>query len=175
MLRATTNEKEKVTMGITERKFYAGFIMGGLLIGYASCIYAMEVPNIIELDTLSNIYTAVTFDHTMHVDMASCATCHHHTTGMQTEDLRCLRCHEASGQADELACSGCHANTVNVSQAANLFHSDPTGLKRAYHLQCLGCHKEMEAASGCEDCHTKEDRSQKVSQTSDKLKIIYSR
>lgn len=124
---------------------------------------ASEFPDVIELKTLSNIYTGVIFDHAMHADMSSCATCHHHTTGMAAEDARCVRCHEASGQTNEVACSGCHAaspgnaDKMKESQTQNLFHTDTTGLKRAYHLQCMGCHKEMEAASGCEDCHFKND------------------
>ena len=168
-------------MGITVKTFFTSLILGGFLVSLTPQPSAMEGPDVVELDALSNIYTAVTFDHTMHADMTSCTSCHHHTTGMQTEDVRCLRCHEASGQADEVACTGCHAGNhenagkMKDSQAVNLFHADPTGLKRAYHLQCLGCHKEMEAASGCEDCHSKKESSLKISLINDHLKTNYSR
>lgn len=165
-------------MGITVKIFFTSLVLCGFLVSVAPQPSAMEGPDVVELDALSNIYTAVTFDHTMHVDMATCATCHHHTTGMQTEDVRCLQCHEASGQADEVACTGCHAGNggkMKESQAAKLFHTESTGLKRAYHLQCLGCHKEMEAASGCEDCHAKQDSSLKVSQINDQLETNYTR
>ena len=165
-------------MGITVKTFFTSLILGGFLVSLTPQPSAMEGPDVVELDALSNIYTAVTFDHTMHADMASCASCHHHTTGMQTEDVRCLRCHETSGEADEVACTGCHAGNageMQESQAANLFHTDSTGLKRAYHLQCLGCHKEMEAASGCEDCHAKKNSSLKVSQINNQLETNYTR
>ena len=144
-----------------------------LLFGSSLYPSASEVPEIIELDALGNIYEPVTFDHAMHTDMASCAECHHHTTGMPAEDARCVRCHEAGGQADEIACTSCHttnpgsAEKMKESQAVNLYHTDTTGLKRAYHLQCMGCHKEMEAASGCEDCHSKKDVNPKISQVND--------
>lgn len=130
----------------------------------------MEGPDVVELDTLVNIYEAVTFDHTMHTDIVSCAACHHHTTGMPAEDVRCLSCHAASGEADEIACAACHgsspgnADKMKESQAVNLYHTDATGLKRAYHLQCLGCHREMGPASGCEDCHPRRVHSMKLSQ-----------
>ena len=152
------------TIGIT------GFIAGGLLV-VAAPVFAMEAPDLAELKSLSSIYEAVTFDHAMHADMTSCATCHHHTTGMPAEDTRCVRCHEASGQADKVACAGCHTTTpgsaekMKESQEVTLFHTDTTGLKRAYHLQCLGCHKEMEAPTGCEDCHAKKEPNLKISYT----------
>ena len=157
-------------MSMTGRIFITSLIIGGLLGLPLSVPSAMDGPEVIELNILSNIYTAVTFDHAMHAEMASCAACHHHTTGMPAEDASCMRCHEASGEANEITCSGCHAinpgkaHNMKESQAANLYHTDTTGLKRAYHLQCLGCHIEMEAASGCEDCHPKKEVNLKVSQ-----------
>lgn len=148
-------------MRMTAKICVTGLITGGLLVIALSPCSAMDGPDVVELTTLSNIYEAVTFDHAMHTDMASCAACHHHTTGEPAEDVRCLPCHEASGEADEVACAGCHAvspgngDKMQESRTANLYHTDTTGLKRAYHMQCLGCHREMEAASGCEDCHPK--------------------
>ena len=157
-------------MSLKGRIFIASLIVGGLLFRTTVILSAMEGPDVVELDTLSNIYDAVTFDHAMHADMASCAACHHHTTGMPAENTNCVSCHAASGEAHEVACTGCHASSpgsgakMKEAQAVDLFHTDATGLKRAYHLQCLGCHREMEAASGCEDCHAKKDTSLKVSQ-----------
>ena len=159
-------------MGISLRIFFSSFILGGLLLSAPPYSSAMEGPDVVELDTLSNIYAAVIFDHAMHTDMVSCATCHHQTTGMEVEDARCARCHKTADQADEVACTGCHATgsesggMIKKAQSAGLFHTETTGLKRAYHVQCLGCHKEMEAASGCEDCHSRKDGDLKVSQIS---------
>jgi hypothetical protein len=173
--------KENAIMSLKGRTFITSLILGGLLVSGAARPSAMEGPDMIELDALTNIYNAVTFDHAMHADMASCATCHHHTTGLPAEDVRCVGCHGASAQTDEVGCTGCHttspgsAKKMKESQATNLFHTDTTGLKRAYHLQCLGCHKEMEAASGCEDCHAKKDINLKVSQDDDSLKTSYTR
>jgi len=156
-------------MSIKGRMLITSLIIGGLLCFATVHLSAMEGPDVVELGTLANIYDAVTFDHAMHADMASCAACHHHTTGMPAEDAKCVSCHAASGEADEVACTGCHASSpgsaekMKESQAVNLFHTDAAGLKRAYHLQCLGCHREMEAASGCEDCHAKKETSLKVS------------
>ena len=150
-------------MGITVKTFFTSLILGGFLVSLTPQPSAMEGPDVVELDALSNIYTAVTFDHTMHVDMATCATCHHHTTGQPAEDENCLRCHQESGEADEVTCGGCHpANRGRAEKAralmdAELYHNDTAGLKRAYHLKCLGCHTEMDVPSGCEDCHAKRD------------------
>ncbi len=145
------------------RFFIAGIIIGGLLVISVPHLFAMDGPDFVELDALVNLYEPVAFDHTMHVEVASCATCHHHTTGEPAEDEKCLRCHQESGEADEVACGGCHpenrgrAEKARALMDADLFHNDTAGLKRAYHLKCVECHKEMDAPSGCEDCHPKRD------------------
>ncbi len=145
------------------RIFFLRDHIGGLLVSSAPYLAAMDGPEVVELETLVNIYEPVAFDHTMHVEVASCATCHHHTTGEPAEDEKCLRCHQESGEADEVTCGGCHpenrgrAEKVRVLMDADLFHNDIAGLKRAYHLKCVGCHTEMDVPSGCEDCHPKRD------------------
>ena len=162
---------------------FAYFMLTGMLAFSVHFASASESSEIIALDNLGNIYEQVLFDHAMHMDIASCASCHHHTTGtdMPAEDEKCFTCHKESCTSCTVACTGCHTgnpgNTLKIkeSQTTNLFHKEPTGLKRAYHLKCLGCHIEMEAASGCEDCHAKKDRSPKVSQTSDHLEKNYTR
>ena len=159
-------------MSVKDQILITSLVTGGILISGSMLAIAGEGPDEIELGSLSNIYEAVTFDHGMHEDIATCATCHHHTTGMAAEDTKCLPCHAASGEAAEVACSACHvtrpgnAEKIKESQAVNLYHTDSTGLKRAYHLKCMGCHEEMDAASGCEDCHPKPADHLKVSQTS---------
>ena len=166
-------EKENATMSMTGRIFITSLILAGMLVIPVSHPSAMDGPDVIELDTLSSIYTAVTFDHAMHTDMTPCAACHHQATGVPTQDTKCVSCHAVSRETDEVACSGCHeinpgnGARMKESRTANLYHTDTTGLKRAYHLKCLGCHKEMEAASGCEDCHPKKDIGLKVSQANE--------
>jgi hypothetical protein len=142
---------------------FVGFILAVVPVLSSQSPCASEFPAVVELETLSNIYTGVIFDHAMHTDMTSCATCHHHTTGLPAEDEKCLRCHQESGEAGEVMCGGCHpANRGRAEKAralidTDLFHNDTAGLKRAYHLKCMGCHIEMEVPSGCEDCHPKRD------------------
>ena len=136
-------------------------IAAGLFVGAASLGEAMEGPDVVELDALGNQYEAVTFDHIMHVDIVSCAACHHHTTGTPAEDEKCLKCHKEAGPDDAIACVDCHsaatADAVSMARSSEpgLYHIERTGIKRAYHLNCMGCHIEMDAASGCEDCHAK--------------------
>lgn len=123
-------------------------------------------PDTVELDSLADLYEAVSFDHAAHVDLTEgdCATCHHHTTGVPTKDENCIRCHSNSGEADVVACRDCHAKNrfsaeylAKLESSPNLFHVDKPGLKGAYHQLCLGCHTEMEAPNGCQDCHARTD------------------
>jgi hypothetical protein len=146
-----------------EKLFISILVIGGLVFSQAPYLSAMDGPEDVELEALVSIYEPVAFDHTMHEEVTSCATCHHHTTGLPAEDEECLRCHKDSVTADEVTCTGCHpanpvsAETAKASSDEDLFHIDTEGLKRAYHLKCLGCHTEMDAPSGCEDCHPKKD------------------
>ena len=70
----------------------------------ASRSWAASGPDTVVLDSLANHYEAVTFDHTMHVDVAgNCATCHHHATGEAPVDPNCGRCHKANQAATAIA------------------------------------------------------------------------
>jgi hypothetical protein len=91
-------------------------------------------PEVSILNALENRYEPVTFSHDMHALMADdCATCHHHSDPGQT-----------------LACGECHGAPFDPK---NL---NMPGLKGAYHLQCMGCHREMDSGPvGCTECHAK--------------------
>lgn len=127
-------------------------------------------PDTVELDSLANLYEAVSFDHAMHVDLTegNCAKCHHHTTGTPPTEANCLRCHKNSGEADVVACRDCHAEKrfevkylADLEANHTLYHVDKPGLKGAYHQNCMGCHTEMGAPTGCQDCHSRNDEGDK--------------
>ena len=156
----------QTTSKLLIRRFCFGALgcISAILIGFVSHGLAMEGPEEVELDTLVNMYEGVTFDHLMHVDVASCEACHHHTLGKPPENEKCVQCHQGSDSADEVACYACHQADPIASvtqsesgEAESSFHLDTPGLKRAYHLNCMGCHREMGAPAGCEDCHPKKD------------------
>lgn len=136
--------------------------------GFALLLFAMtpvvictaqDTPDQITLDSLSELYDGVTFDHVMHVDLAEdCSTCHHHTTGTGTTDARCARCHSQSTEQASVACRDCHVTKPFSAVSMRgldpgAYHIDRPGLKGAYHLNCLGCHEQMGAPVGCNDCH----------------------
>jgi hypothetical protein len=127
--------------------------------------WAEAGPDTVELDSLANHYSAVTFDHAMHVGVASgCVECHHHTTGGAPTDSNCARCHEGGGEAIAVACRDCHSSNrfsaedlAKIEGNQQLHHKGKPGLKGAYHQKCLGCHTAMGAPTGCQDCHTRND------------------
>ena len=131
-----------------------------------------EGPDNVELSALAQYYEPVDFDHATHVEMLgenSCATCHHHTVGTQLVDDNCRRCHDYGGETDSAACIDCHpikrfsAEYLRKMEAdVHLYHRDKPGLKGALHQRCLGCHKEMDAAIGCEDCHARNEAGDKL-------------
>ena len=85
------------------------------------------------MSSLEKLYEPVIFSHAMHADITdNCATCHHHSEAGQT--LSCGECHGAPFDPKNL---------------------NMPGLKGAYHLQCMGCHKEIGGPVGCTECHAK--------------------
>jgi hypothetical protein len=90
-------------------------------------------PEVSVLKTLEKVYEPVTFSHGVHTLMTDdCATCHHHSDPDQTP-----------------ACKECHGAPFDPK---NL---NMPGLKGAYHLQCMGCHKDIGGPRGCTECHAK--------------------
>jgi len=92
-----------------------------------------DPPETAMIGSLAKIYEPVNFSHGMHTLVADdCATCHHHSEPDQTP-----------------ACKECHGAPFDPK---NL---NMPGLKGAYHLQCMGCHKDIGGPRGCTECHAK--------------------
>ncbi len=121
----------------------------GLSIIFAAYLGAEEsqssssarLPGVRTLGTISDQYTAVTFDHAKHVSIAGkCGSCHHHGDGNTSS---CKECHSLSPAAFKnsvahnfMPCSNCHA-TLDPDNPAM------PGLKVAYHKKCFECHRGM--------------------------------
>lgn len=120
-----------------------------------------KIPSEIEIGSVAGLYGEVYFDHEMHLDLAdTCSECHHHTLGSYVIDEDCARCHRESEPTDEVSCGGCHAADPFSAEYLkskmdnpDLYHVDKPGLKAAYHLNCITCHRQMDAPVGCQDCH----------------------
>jgi hypothetical protein len=103
--------------------------------------------------------------------MARCTDCHHHTTGGPPAEPTCARCHANSGESETVGCSECHssapfaAQNLQTMEDPDLYHIDKPGLKGAYHLNCIGCHREVYGPVGCQDCHTLTEEGKKLFQT----------
>ena len=95
------------------------------------CHLSKKAPASVELGKLAKKYVPVEFDHEMHTETTDyCTDCHHANT---TYDriVKCDTCHKP-GKAEE----------------------GKTNLKKAYHDQCINCHKEQdEGPQDCGDCH----------------------
>lgn len=104
-----------------------------LLVGITGTAHAMTIDS----DEFKDRKRAVvTFDHDAHADLYDCATCHHG---------------EKDGVIDreeydvEQPCADCHA--VNAP-------SGRTPLMRAFHQQCIDCHRDLnQGPTTCGGCH----------------------
>lgn len=123
----------------------------------------MDLPASVTLNSLSQFYDGVEFDHALHLDVTGdCAICHHHTTGAALQGSPCVKCHQGGEMQAKVACRDCHvkepfsAGYLQTKKGdSQRYHTDQLGLKGAYHQSCLGCHRQMDGPTGCVDCHSR--------------------
>ena len=134
--------------------------------------YATDAPETIEINALAKYYEPVEFNHQLHVDVAEdCSVCHHHATGTGTLDPYCAKCHGGFEELETVSCADCHsadpfsAESIHRQSQEDIFHVDMNGLKGAYHQNCLGCHKEMDGPTGCQDCHSRTEAGDQLYRT----------
>lgn len=141
-------------------------VTGILLLLATSVCFGEGIPDRITINKIQKYYAPVNFNHAAHINnLKDCGLCHHHTTGAQVSDPNCARCHKNSGAQATVSCKGCHAaepfSPEQLKKESNqqppFYHLDKPGLKAAYHLNCLGCHKKMGGPEGCQDCHKRND------------------
>ncbi|PLX47791.1 MAG: class III cytochrome C [Desulfobulbaceae bacterium] len=147
-------------MGIKKRKLLGLALMAAMVSPWS--LPGPATAEVFELDSVKNLYEGVSFDHDMHIEITGedCTACHHHTAGTAPVDPLCVTCHANSPEADDPSCKSCHAKDVfdadNMKKNWDtplLHHRNKPGLKAAYHRNCLGCHEEIGAPTGCTDCH----------------------
>lgn len=144
-----------------------------LSLGPATAGLGMDLPETLVLNSLSQFYDGVEFDHALHLDVTSdCAVCHHHTTGAALQDSQCAKCHKGGEIQAKVACRDCHVKepfSANHLQAkkgdSQRYHNDQLGLKGAYHQSCLGCHQQMNGPTGCQDCHSRNETGDALSRS----------
>ena len=107
-----------------------------LLVGIISySAFSAKVPEQPVRIMFDSIAGKVLFSHKTHLDDTgygiSCGDCHHMLEEGDTEAQTCLECHELVSE-DE----------------------DVPKRSEAFHLQCIGCHEEIEAGPmECDMCH----------------------
>lgn len=112
------------------------------LILSALALYAGGEDNIFILDSISDKYQPVKFNHSRHIDLAGkCDICHHEHGNNSL--LTCKNCHSLDSTTFKnsvvngfMACRNCHS-TINPANP-----SVPS-LKVAYHRTCFQCHRGM--------------------------------
>lgn len=145
------------------KKFVSLFFLAVLCIFFATSLYAgNSAPGIVQMDSLSDKYGPVRFDHSKHAAMANnCGSCHHQHGNNGT--LPCKDCHAVTPAVFKnsvtqsfMACKNCHSTFER--DAPNM-----PGLKTAYHRTCFQCHRGMGNVGvdpkGCaEMCHAKKEQ-----------------
>ena len=83
---------ERAVMDTTWKWFVGGVVLAALSLVPALPGEAQDVPDTIQIESLSHLYGGVHFDHAMHIDIAGgCAVCHHRGPGALAENEKCDR------------------------------------------------------------------------------------
>lgn len=120
-----------------------------------SAVYKVDdVPEKVVINVLSDQYEPVEFPHrkiveTLVKDLKQNELGQYFHAG---PDGLCQGCHHNSpASAKPPRCGSCHSKPFEAEEM------NRPGLKGAYHVQCLGCHKSMAlekpAATACTECH----------------------
>ena len=105
-----------------------------LLVAGLAYAATTEGPETVTIDDVNHWFAPVEFAHADHLGMAeACNTCHHDQE-----------------PADAGACGDCHNAVYDPADP------DTPDLKMAYHLLCMGCHKEAGATLECVGCHARQ-------------------
>ena len=159
-------------MGIKKRKLLGLALMAAMVTPWS--LPGPAEAEVFELDSMKNLYEGVSFDHDMHIEATeeNCTECHHHTAGTPPTDPLCVTCHASSPESDDPSCTSCHVKDVFAADNMKknwdtplLNHRSKPSLKAAYHQNCLGCHTEVGAPTGCTDCHAMTDAGEKFYNT----------
>jgi hypothetical protein len=113
-----------------------------------------QIPEIVTIQSLSKEYEAVKLPHRQIINALAARIKDNRLSGyFHTEkDVICQGCHHHSpASLKPPQCANCHGRQWDEKRP-----SIP-GILGAYHLQCLGCHKQMglEKPVGCVECHKK--------------------
>ncbi|MBA4416688.1 MAG: cytochrome C3 subunit A [Syntrophus sp. (in: bacteria)] len=119
-------------------KYFACFILLFCIFSLCSLAWAQKKPaDPISLKLEGAKMAPVPFSHPVHIEKAKidCAACHHKDKNPK-EPVGCLQCHQKETKD-------------NVADA-----------KKAFHKQCITCHKESTAKGvtapvKCNECHKK--------------------
>jgi hypothetical protein len=127
------------------------FVVG--VLSYAYTAFSAKPPEQPIRIMYKSVAGKVLYDHKTHADETgygfSCFDCHHHPEDDESSWRACGDCHDLPVEKDLYpeACSECHdqdeIEDTEVPKKGDAFHS-----------QCIGCHKEVEAGpEDCNSCH----------------------
>jgi len=134
----------------------------GICMVFAASLYAGnsgKAPSVATLDSLSDKYEPVIFDHAKHTGLAAnCGACHHQHANFSS--LPCKECHSLNASAFKTSAVSNFTSCKNCHGTYDRDNPRMPGLKTAYHQQCFQCHKGMgevgESPAGCTNmCHGK--------------------
>ncbi|MFO7655415.1 MAG: cytochrome c3 family protein [Candidatus Krumholzibacteriia bacterium] len=134
------------------RKIVLTLASSAIILSSFLVAFAQELPETVVLDACADKRAPVTFPHQAHVELTECTTCHHTSEGLTAENC---------AEMEVMTCTSCHLKPEEgVPDCSSMSLT-----KNAYHINCVGCHKEsikaapegttVAAPTKCDECHPK--------------------
>jgi nitrate/TMAO reductase-like tetraheme cytochrome c subunit len=131
------------------RKFFL-VSLSVMAVSVALVAFAGDLPENITIDQCATKKAPVEFSHKAHFEYATCVDCHHTSEGLTLEN---------AAEMEVATCGSCH---IEPEKAETPKCSDKTKKGNPYHINCIGCHKEIKAEkadttapTSCKACHPK--------------------
>ena len=135
------------------RKFFLA-VLAVMAVSVAMVAFAGDLPENITIDQCATKKAPVEFPHKAHFEFATCVDCHHTTEGLTVENW---------AEMEVATCGSCH---IEPEKAETPKCSNKKKTDNPFHINCVGCHKEVKAkakaegtettaATKCTACHPK--------------------
>ena len=142
--------------------FTVSLLGGNVKNNAENLLHKWKIPDNFILNKDSKMFKPVEFPHKLHNEIIDdCNVCHHNS--IEGQYPSCKTCHGKPFDPKNSELLGKKLQRTGLLKPGLMKYFEPDnlerpGLKGAYHLECMGCHREYDSGPvGCFECHEKKE------------------